>query len=176
MNRTMILLAVALPLAACDSSPEVDARNASVEDVADKVADASASGDFVRPGKWSSKVTFEEFNMPGAPAGADSVLRNMNERAEATESCLTPEEARRPKEDFFAGDNKNCRYERFTMSGGKIDAVMKCSDNGMAQTMTMTGTYKPDEYRMNMAMKSEGMPAPAGDMSMKMRVEAKRIW
>ncbi len=37
-------------LAACKSQPDVEARNASVAEDADKVAEASASGDFVRPG------------------------------------------------------------------------------------------------------------------------------
>ena len=121
------------------------------------------------------KVTFEEFNMPGAPPGAKSVLENMNQRAEAHHSCLTPEEAKKPKEDFFAGAGKNCRYEHFNMGGGKIDAVMKCTEEGMGQTMTMAGTYGPTDYHMKMAMKAEGMPGPASGMSMKMRVDAKRI-
>ena len=176
MKRAAILLvACGLPLAACNKEPEVSARNASVEEVAGKVADAGGTGNFVRPGKWRSKVTFEEFAMPGAPPGAAAALRSMNERTAATESCLTPEQARRPKEDFFAGTNKNCRYERFNMGGGKIDAVMKCTEKGMGQTMTMAGTYGPDDYRLQMSMQSAGMPGPASGMSMKMRVDAKRI-
>ena len=57
----------------------------------------------------------------------------MNQRAEAHRSCLTPEEAKRPKEDFFAGAAKNCRYERFDMGSGKIDAVMKCTERARAR-------------------------------------------
>ena len=175
MNRTILLLATMLQLAACNNDPEVSARNASVAEVADKVADAGGSGTFIRPGKWQSKATFEEFNVPGAPPSAGAMLQTMNERAEASEHCLTPEEAKRPKEDFFADAGKNCRYERFNMGNGKIDAVMKCSDEGAAQTMTMVGTYGPNDYQMKMAMKSEGGAGPASGMSMKMRVEAKRI-
>ena len=175
MNRSILLFACVLPLGACDSGPEVTARNATGEEVADKIADAGGTDNFVRPGKWSSKVTFEEFNMPGAPAGAKSVLESMNQRTAATETCLTPEDAKRPKEDFFAGADKNCRYERFDMGGGKIDAVMKCTSEGAGQTMTMTGTYGPNDYQMQMSMQSEGMPGPASGMSMKMRVDAKRV-
>jgi hypothetical protein len=175
MKRSVILLTGSLFLAACNNDPEVSATNASAEEVAGKVADAGGTGNFVRPGKWESKVTFEEFNMPGAPPEAKSVLENMNQRAEAHHSCLTPEEAKKPKEDFFAGAGKNCRYERFNMGGGKIDAVMQCTEEGMGQTMTMAGTYSPNDYHMQMAMKAEGMPGPASGMSMKMRVDAKRI-
>jgi len=89
-------------------------------------------------------------------------------RADGRETAST-------KEDFFAGTNKNCRYDHFNMGGGKIDAVMKCTEEGMAQTMTMAGTYSPDTYQMTMAMKSEGGAAAASGMSMKMRVDAKRV-
>lgn len=175
MTRTAVLFATVLALGACNKGPEVSAENASVEDVANQVAEARKGSDFVRPGKWSAKITFEEFNMPGAPAGTPAMLQKMNESTKATESCLTPEEAKRPKADFFAGDNKNCRYEHFNMGGGKIDAVMNCSGDEAVRKMTLAGTYGPDQYQMKMTMDGKGVSgAPAG-MSMKMRVDAKRI-
>jgi hypothetical protein len=175
MKHAAILLVLALPLAACDSGPEVDARNASVEDVAEQVADARGSDSFVRPGKWQSKVQIEEFELPGAPPEAKTAMRSMNNRAQVYESCLTPAEAKRPKEDFFAGSNKNCRYDHFTMGDGKIDAVMKCTGGEMAQTMAMQGTYSPDAYQMLMSMKAQAGSQAVGGMTMKMRVDAKRI-
>ena len=66
--------------------------------------------------------------MPGMPAEMASQMKGITNRIETDQQCLTPEEAKRPKEDFFAGDNKNCRYDHFTMAGGKIDALMKCTD------------------------------------------------
>jgi hypothetical protein len=175
MRQAAILLACALPLAACNSEPQVNARNASVEEVAEQVADARGNDSFVRPGKWQSKVQIEHFELPGAPPEAKQAMRGINDRIQMTESCLTPEQARRPKEDFFAGSNKNCRYEHFTMGGGKIDAVMKCNEKGMGQTMAMAGTYGPDNYQMQMTMQAQGGPGPADGMTMKMRIDAKRI-
>src|SRR5687767_8781301 len=125
--RLAVVIVCAAALAACSNEPEVDARNASVDDVAQQVADASSSENFVRPGKWQWRVQIEEFDLPGAPAEAKTAMRGMHERAMVSESCLTPEDAKRPKEDFFAGKNKNCRYDHFTMGNGKIDAVMKCT-------------------------------------------------
>lgn len=178
----MKVLLFALPLAllaACGSDPQVDARNASVQDVAGQVADAGGSEMFVRPGKWQSRVEIEKFELPGAPPAAAEAMRGMQQRMAVQESCLTPEEAKRPKEDFFAGEGKNCRYDHFTMGNGKIDAVMKCSGEGMAQTMAMQGTYGPEAYQMRMSMKAEagagGEIGPAGGMTMTMRVDAKRI-
>lgn len=174
--RLALLIAATLALAACDSGPNVDARNASAEEVAEQVADASGGNEsFVRPGKWESRVQIEEFELPGAPAEAKTAMRSMYDRAMVSESCLTPENAKRPKEDFFAGKDKNCRYERFTMGDGKIDAVMKCTGEGMAQTMAMQGSYSPDAYQMRMSMKADAGAGPPGGMTMTMRVDAKRV-
>ena len=177
--RFLPVCGIALALAGCSDDPQVDARNASVEEVADKVADAGGSDEFVRAGKWQSRIQIEKFEIPGAPPAAASAMRSMQQRAQVHESCLTPEEAKRPKEEFFAGTGKNCRYERFTMGGGKIDAVMQCAGGDMAQTMVMQGTYGPDAYQMRMSMDSKadaGASAGlAGGMTMTMRVDAKRV-
>jgi hypothetical protein len=168
------LLAIALPLAACSSEPEVSAENASVGEVANKVAEAGGPGKFVRPGKWDAKVTLEEMTIPGMPPEAAERMKGFAGRAEGYQSCLTAEEAERPKEDFFAGASKNCRYERFTMGGGKIDAVMKCAEGASSQEMQMAGTYSPDSYNMAMTTTTSGSGPQAG-MKMKMRIDAKRI-
>jgi hypothetical protein len=175
MKPIVIVIAYALALAGCNREPEVRAENASAEDVAEQVADAGGSGIFVRPGKWESRVQIEELDLPGAPPEAKSAMRGMHDRAMVSESCLTPEEARRPKEDFFAGKNNNCRYDHFTMGNGKIDAVMKCTGQGMAQTMSMQGSYSPDAYQMRMSMKADAGAGPPGGMTMTMRVDAKRV-
>ena len=172
MKTRILLIACTLPLSACNRSPQVHENNASVAEVQNKVAAATAGDSFVRPGRWESKVTIEEMTIPGMTG---DMAKQMNRHVQVNASCLTETEAKRPKEDFFAGENKNCRYDHFDMAGGKIDAVMKCSENGAGQTMTMAGTYGPEEYQMKMSMAAQGMPGPASGMSMKMRVDAKRI-
>ncbi len=176
MKRVALIAGMAA-LAACNKSPQVDAKNASVAEVAQKVREAGADGSFVSPGKWQSKVTIEEFEVPGMPP-------EMAQRMKATmakfqnrsfETCLTKEEAKRPKEDFFTGRNDRCRYDHFTMGGGKIDAQMRCGgESGGTQVMTMVGTYSPDAYEMRMAMTREGGPPSAAGTTMKMRIEAHR--
>ena len=174
MKSAIVLLAGAAALAACDKAPEVNARNASVAEVADQVRDAGGRDSFVRPGKWESRVSMDELSLPGAPAEVAAAMRNMHKDTVST-TCLTAEEAKRPKEDFFAGGDKNCRYDHFTMRGGKIDAEMQCSQQGMAQTMVMQGTYGPDAYNMEMRMISNAGAGPPGGMTMKMRVDARRV-
>ena len=176
MRYPVALMACTLALAACNNSPQVHEENASVEEVQKEIAKAGGTDSFVRPGLWESKVTLEEMSMPGMPKEVSERMSQAYGKIETNQSCLTPEEAKRPKEDFFAGDNKNCRYDHFTMAGGKIDAVMKCSAEGATQTMALQGGYTPDTYNMQMSMKSEGGgQGPQSGMSMRMRVDAKRV-
>lgn len=175
MMRIAILLA-AVALTACGrSEPEVDARNATVGEVAEQVREATRDSNFIRPGKWLSQVTFQEIDAPGMPPAVREQMRGMMAKNDSYESCLTPEEVKRPNEDFFAGKDNQCRYEHFTMGDGKIDAKMHCDHGGMSQVMELAGTYSPDSYQMTMATKSEGGSGPASNMTMKMRVDAKRV-
>jgi hypothetical protein len=173
MNRAILLVSIGLPLAACGSKPTVDEKNASVEQVANDVREASKGGQFVQPGKWQSVVTIDRMSMPGLPPEAQAQMKKMMGGTHTTETCLTPEEAKQPKAGFFAG-NDQCRYDHFTMGGGKIDAEMHCTQSGVSNAMQMTGTYSPAAYQMHMKSTSQG--GPAGEsVNMEMTVQAKRI-
>jgi hypothetical protein len=167
----------ALPLAACNKSPEVNAKNASVEEVAKQVRESGADQSLVRPGLWESKVTVEQLDIPGMPPEMAARMKTMmaEQQEHGQRNCLTAEDVKRPKEDFFAGKNKECRYDHFTMGGGKIDAEMHCGKGESMQTMQMAGTYSPDSYQMQMATKVAAPAKDAAGMAMKMRVEAKRV-
>lgn len=173
-----LAMACLLGMAACNrgepQAPGVDARNASVEEVANQVREAGDDGRFIRAGKWVSTVTFEEMTAPGMPPEAIAQMRRMMGEGRSYESCLTEEEAQRPREDFFAGRNNECRYDHFTMRGGKIDATMRCSQGDIAQVMEMKGTYSLERYEMRMTTSLEGAPEPASGMRMRMRVESER--
>jgi hypothetical protein len=175
MKHAAFLLVCGTALAACNSSPKVNEKNATPAEVAQKVREAGADQSFVRPGQWESKVTIDKFEVPGMPADVAQRMQAMmaQQQEHSFQSCLTQEDVKRPKEDFFTGKNNECRYDHFTMGGGKIDAVMHC---GKGQTMQMAGTYSPDSYQMQTSMKAA---ADKGDetsgMQMQMRVEAHRV-
>ncbi len=173
MKHIALLTACALPLAACNSDPQVSAENASAEEVSQKVEAAGGTDTFVNPGLWRTTMTIDEMSVPGMPPEAAAEMQKMQGRTTTAEKCLTPEDVKKPKEDFFGG-NDNCRYERLTMGNGKIDAVMNCTGDGATQKMTMAGTYSGDTYNMRIEM----TPASGGEtagMGMKMRVDAKRV-
>jgi len=176
LKHATILLMSALPLAGCNSSPSIEAKNASVEEVANKVADAGGVDSFVRAGKWSSAVTVDEMSAPGMPPQAAAQMKQMIARTHNVESCLTPEQAKKPDPAFFSGKDNGCRYDNFTMAGGKIDMTMRCSGHAMGAgtTMHMTGTYAPGEYHMAMETHAD-TGTKVGAMVMKMHIDAKRI-
>lgn len=173
MIRALLLVSIALPVAACGSKPTVEEKNASVEQVAKDVREASKGSDFVKPGKWQSTVTIEQMSMPGLPPQAAAHMKDMMAGTHTTETCLTPEEAKQPNGKFFSG-NDQCRYDHFTMRGGKIDAEMHCTQHGMSQAMQMNGTYSPEAYQMHMKSTSEGGPSGAS-VNMEMTVKARRV-
>jgi hypothetical protein len=177
MKYAVCAVACALLVAGCNKGREVKAKDASVAEVAQKVHEAGADQMTIRPGLWQSKVTIDEFDMPGMPAEMRDRMKTMmgQQQEHRSQSCLTPEDVKRPKEDFFAGKSKECRYDHFTMGRGKIDAMMHCGKGDEAQVMQMAGTYSPESYQLQMAMKMSAAEGEANGMSMKMRVEAQRV-
>lgn len=172
MRRAALVFGLAIPLLACGSEPTVNEQNASVEEVAESVREASNDRGLIRPGKWVSTVSIEDVSIPGMPAETAQQMQDMLAQTRTVESCLTPEEAKQPNATFFSG-NEQCRYDHFTMTGGKIDAVMRCQHQGTTQVMEMTGTYSPTSYEMRMRSVTEG--GPAGEqMTMQMHVRAER--
>ena len=178
MRAAALFVAALLPLAACNREPDVDLKNASVEEVANEVRASGAAQDFIRPGKWQTKVVVEDVDIPGMPAATKAQMKDMfAQRQNVTvDHCVTPEEAKKPDGSLFNGkDNGNCRYEHFTMSGGKIDAVMRCTGEGQGRmTMKMTGTYTPESSstRSEMQIASGGNQ---GSMTIKARSETRRV-
>jgi hypothetical protein len=173
MSKNGLLAAAAvLALGGCNSDPAVEAKNASADEVSGQIADAGGPAAFVSPGKWQSKVTFEEMTIPGLPKEATAQMQGFAGQSTTSENCLSEEDAKKPKEDFFAG-GKGCTYERFTMAGGKIDASMSCKEDQQTSSVTMQGNYAADTYDARMTMTTAN--GEQAGMTMRMRVEAKRV-
>jgi hypothetical protein len=177
--KSMLLgvAAAAVALCACNKSPKVNEKNATPAEVAQKVRESGGDQSFVHPGLWQSKVTIDQFDVPGMPPEmAQRMKAMMAEKQEhGFETCLTPEDVKKPKEDFFAGKDNECRYEHFTMGGGKIDAAMHCGGKGGGSDMQMAGSYSPDSYHMQTAMKIQSDSGDEGGMSMKMHIDSQRV-
>jgi hypothetical protein len=176
MKHAVWVAASVLCLTACNKGPTVDVKNATGNEVVQAVKQSGVmtSGSMIEPGLWQSHVTVQEMNIPGLPPQfADKMKQTFAEHRNDTNShCVKPEDVKKPKEDFFGAD-KSCRYEHFTMGGGKIDVAMVCHEEEATNTMNMSGSYTPTSYSMDTSMKGSG--GPQNGMSMKMHVDAHRI-
>jgi len=161
-----------LSLAACGKSgaDDVKLENASIAEVA---AATQSSTDVFRPGKWKTSNQLVSADMPGVPKQTADQLAKAMSQTSAVEHCMTPEEAKKPTE-AFAKDNGECRFDKFTMSGGKLDSVMHCQQPGQpgSMVMTMTGTYTPEHYETDAEVK---ISHAGKDMTMKIRSVSDRI-
>lgn len=178
MDRASLIVAsLLLLLGACSNEPEVDMKNASVGDVVNEVQKSGVTDQFIRPGKWQTRVTVEDVDIPGMPTSAKAQMKGVfAQRQNATiEHCVSPEEARKPDGKLFTGqDSGNCRYDHFTMRDGKIDAVMRCQgESSGTMTMTMAGTYTPESSSTRSEMKVSG--GSQGTMTIKAHSDTKRI-
>lgn len=169
-----LLLLAPLALAACNSGPSVEATNASAEEVANKVA-ASGAAPQLSPGRWEGTVNIVSMEIPGMPPEAAAKMKSAMGTGQPFNSCLTPEQAKKPAADFFTGGQKDCTYEKFSMDSGKLDAKMQCKTGGMTVDMTMDGKFASDSFQLAMTSKSAGMPGqPMSAHTMNMKMEARR--
>ena len=107
------------------------------------------------PGEYETRIETLRFNMvggPGLPGGmTPPVPPPMTVR-----SCLTPEEAARPRADFFGGGAQaGCSYEDFSMSGGRIQGTMTCASRGATMRITMNGQFTAEGYQMEQESRVE---------------------
>jgi len=175
MNRP-VTIAVAASLAmltACGKSDDsISAKNASIDEINAKVADAKKGGAFMAPGHWSHTMQIVDIDFPGEmPAAAREQMKTAMGQVQTSETCLTPEEARNPRERFTKNLGDACVYDHFEMGGGTIDAKMSCSGGGAKRVMTMKGRYSPDSYTMEVASQGEGAGPAAMGMQMRMSGE-----
>lgn len=174
-----IIAATALhTLSACNNGPDVSATNATAAEVQAKVDTAIAKdgGVMVNPGRWEGTMSVTEIDIPAMPPEAKAQMQAQMGNQQAFASCVTEDDVKQRKA-FFTGDpaDKSCKYDRFSMSGGKVSGVLKCDRAEQGRmTMTMNGEYGADSYSMAMASQAEGN-GPMGKMSMKMTVNAKRV-
>lgn len=173
MNK-LVLIATCVTVAACNRGSQVDERNTSVAEVANRVRESRADQNFVDPGLWEQTVTLVSVEAPGMPPEARASMQQAMNQPQVHKACLSAKEARSPREDFFTGKDRNCRYEHFKWGAGKIDLRLECEHPNARQMMELAGTYEPRRYSLTMTATNEGK-RPEEQLVMKMRVDAKNV-
>jgi len=176
MKTAVCVVASVLCLSACNKAPTVELHNATTQQVAQAVTKAGVmnSDTMVEPGLWQSKAVIQEMDMPGIPQQYLAQMKQSiaEHRNETSSHCIKPEDVKKPKEDFFGAD-KACKYDHFTMGGGKIDVAMVCHQEETTQTMNISGSYTPTSYSIDTSMVGTG--GHENGMTMKMHVDAERV-
>jgi Protein of unknown function (DUF3617) len=169
MKTHLILSAAVLILAACGKSGGGGNESSAA---AGGGGSAAASGVNLQPGEWEMKTEVVNVAAEGLPAG---IADGMKAQASSTsKTCMTPEEAKGPKGDIFAGKGSNCKSEGFSWSGGTIKGKTVCTGQGGAGTteMVMDGKYSAQSIDMTMKSKTD---LAGKAMTMEMRVSGRRI-
>lgn len=174
MKSAVYVTLSVLALTACNKGPTVNLKNASGNEVAAAVKQSGVMADTIEPGLWQSKVSVLEMNIPGMPPEMAGKMKEAMARSREHPSshCVTEADVKKPKEDFFGAD-KDCKFQHFTMGGGKMDIAMVCNREGSTQTMNMSGNYTSTTYSLDMAMNATG--GHESGMSMKGHVDAQRV-
>lgn len=162
--------AFVLSLGACKKEP-------SGPKTAEEVKAEAANIAKPQPGKYRATVKLTDISMPGMnPAMAERMKTMFSSTGRDTEFCLTPEMAGKGFEEFAKhAAQGNCKYDSFSASAGKMDAVLTCQGAGGATMHSeLHGTFTTTGSTMTMTTDSTRAGAP-GTMHMVAQVTNERI-
>jgi uncharacterized protein DUF3617 len=100
----------------------------------------AASGSLpIQPGKWQTKITILDIQMPGGPPGVAAAMRG--KPPQVVTACVTPQQAAAGPRSVVEASKGACRYTSFNASGGRLNGAMSCKFGAGAMTATSSGTY-----------------------------------
>jgi hypothetical protein len=136
---------IALATAGCGSKESVEAENESAQSVARKVQQSDIR---LRPGRWETGVRMTNIQAAGMPSDAAKAMSESGS-TQNIPTCLTPEDVSKTDGSLFQQAPDDCKYERFSMGGGRIEGVLACTGDQKIN-MTMNGTYTAETYDLTM--------------------------
>lgn len=170
----MIALAVlaVLTLAGCKKPAEQQPKTSG------QVKTAAAQVAKPQPGKYRTTLTVAKVGFPGMPAQLAGRMGEMFAKTgQSHEFCLTLADADKGFEDFTKrAAQGDCKYERFSMAGGKIDARMSCqTGKDMHAVYEMTGDFSATGSHVTLNGDQTAPGMPGGAMHMEVEVVSERI-
>lgn len=176
MTKKPILLAVAalalpLALAACDKAD----KGPKTMDEAKKEA---TQLDRPKPGLYKQSMTITKFELPGAPPEMAAQIQAAMQKAQEHEFCMTKEMADKGFQDMFdkVGNNGECTYDRFDVSGGKLDAALKCQNAAEGTGLiTIAGKVGEEGSDVNVSVEQQGGKPPMNNTKLAMHVVSQRV-
>lgn len=180
--RVAITTAAILMLAACsgggggneqapanaagnEAAPAVSGREGGTGDGGGGAASVS-----LQPGEWETTVQVTSMNVANMPQGVNPPTPPPT----TVRSCITPEQAARPNASFLSGKDANsgCTNENFSMTGGRMQGTVTCSQQGTTMRSTFNGEFTPTGYEMTAQVETQ---ANGMSMNMETRTTGRRL-
>ena len=171
MHRIALAIATILPLAACGQEPAKPSPDQAA-------AKAAVDAPQPQPGKYRVTMMVKNIAFPGMNGAMNDKAKTMfGSTGHTSEFCLTPAEAKKGREEFFRRTAEgDCKYEKFSATGGSIDAVMVCqTGKGMTARTEMKGTFSSVRSDLTLKTQSQVPGAPGGGMAMDAQILSERI-
>lgn len=123
------------------------------------------------PGRYEADIEALSIDIPGAPKQMSGIMKRAMSRK--VKYCLTPEDVEEGYRAMTERSNEgDCTTDRYSFSGGQLDAVLTCRADGRTMRIEMTGT--------GTATSADIVSKMSGDMGMgpgeiQMRVKHRRL-
>lgn len=174
--RKFALAAMALAITLTAGCDKPEPQEVSPKTMAEAKAEARKI-DRPRPGQYKQVVAITRFEMPNIPQADSDRMAEMVKATQETEFCLTPEESEKGFRDMFqdVGKGGECRYSRFDVGGGKVDAQLDCSSvtEGTA-TFVLSGNVGPEGSDVTIDADMNNPQSPTGTARIGMRMTTTR--
>ena len=170
MRRIALTLAPLGLLAACGQEQAQPAAQTAA-------ADAAANAVQPQPGLYKVTIKVNDISFPGMTGPMAQQAKAMfGGTGHVSEFCLTPEEAKKGREEFYKRTAEgNCKYEQFNATGGAMQAVMVCqTGQGMSARSEMKGTFSATRSDLSMKTQSQ-VPGAPGGMTMDAQITSERV-
>jgi hypothetical protein len=128
------------------------------------------------PGQYTQSMKVTKFEMPGAPPEMAAQMKAALGQAQATEFCLTKEMSDKGFEEMFReiGKGGECKYQRFDVSGGKLDALLECESKTEGKgTIKMAGTVGSEGSDVTVEIDTKNPASPMGNTVIGMQMISK---
>lgn len=171
MNKGVVALAFgALVLAGCN---QADKGPKTMEEAQKEAAKLERP----KPGQYTQTMKVTKFEMPGAPPEMAAQMKATLGQAQATDFCLTQEMSDKGFEEMFReiGKGGECKYQRFDVSGGKLDALLECESKTEGKgTIKMAGTVGSEGSDVTVEIDTKNPASPMGNTLIGMQMVSKR--
>jgi hypothetical protein len=138
----------------------------------------AAKLDRPKPGLYKQSLSITKIEIPGAPPGTAAQMQAAMSKADESSLCITAEMADKGFRDMFdkASKSGDCKYDRFDVSGGKVDALLHCEnpDRGKG-TIAMSGTVGAEGSDITVSIDQQGGPPPMANAKIGMHLVSQRV-